>query len=122
MSRRLVRPYGCGVGLGARNEAERQTYLVEHYRPGSTAVELRRCGDRVRESLETLERAGEPVRYLRSTFVLRDESFFCVLEAGSEQLVHEAYARAGVPLDRLSLAVTDEDEARRAEKPRRTKR
>ena len=111
------------MGLGARTEAGRQTYLVEHYRPGSTAVELRRCGDRVRESLETLERAGEPVRYLRSTFVLRDESFFCVLEAGSEELVHEAYARAGVPLDRLSLAVTDDDaEPRRSEAPQRRKR
>jgi hypothetical protein len=108
------------VGLGARTEAGRRTYLAEHYRPGSTADELRRCGDRVRESLQTLESAGEPVRYLRSTFVLRDESFFCVLEAGSEELVHEAYARAGVALDRLSLAVTDEDvEAKRSEGPRR---
>lgn len=86
-----------------------QTYLVEHYRPGSTAEELRRCGDRVRESLRALERAGKPLRYLRSTFVPRDESFFCVLEAGSEELVHEVYARAGVPFDRLSPALTDED-------------
>ena len=35
------------------------------------------------------------MRYLRATMVPIDES--CLIEAASEQLVHEAYARAGIP-------------------------
>ena len=92
----------------AQTAPTRLTFLVEHYRPGSHADELRRSAARVHEAVAALERDGRSVRYVRSTIVPGDESLFCVVEAETEQLVREAYTRAGLTFDRLSLAVTDE--------------
>lgn len=87
--------------------ARRQSYLVEHYRPGLSAAELERAAARVRDAIGELEREGEPVRFLHSTIVAADESFLCVVEAASEELVHAAYKRASVPFERLSAALTE---------------
>ena len=79
----------------ARPKAEtRETFLVEHYRPGLTADELGALAGRVRDTTVEMAREGKPVRYLRATIVPTDEALLCVFEAGSEQLVREAYARA----------------------------
>ena len=86
----------------------RQAFLVEHYRPGLDAEALRRWVARVRATVAELDRKGKPMRVLRSTIVPRDESFLCVIEAASEQLIREAYARAGIPFERISPALTDE--------------
>jgi hypothetical protein len=93
--------------LDATAEA-RQTYLVEHYRPGLPVEGLRDWAARVRDTVEKLERDGKPVRYLRSTIVPADESFLCVLEAGSEDMVRYAYAEAGIPFERISKAIPEE--------------
>jgi Protein of unknown function (DUF4242) len=87
----------------------REAFLIEHYRPGLEADELGRLATRVRESATELNREGKPVRYLRSTIVPNDESVLVVIEAASEELVREVYTRAGVPFERVSAAVTDED-------------
>jgi hypothetical protein len=86
----------------------RQTYLVEHYRPGLTVDGLKQWAVRVREAAGELGREGKPVRYLRSTIVPADESLLCVLEAAGEELVREAYARAGLPFERLSIVLCEE--------------
>jgi Protein of unknown function (DUF4242) len=86
---------------------ERETYLVEHYRPGLTVAELRRWAERVRASAAELEREGKPVRYLRAAIVPADESLLCVLEAATEELVRETYARAGLPFERLSTLIAE---------------
>jgi Nickel responsive protein SCO4226-like len=85
----------------------RQTYLVEHYRPGLTVDGLKQWAARVREATDELAREGKSVRYLRSTIVPADESLLCVLEAASEELVREVYARAGLPFERLSVALPE---------------
>jgi hypothetical protein len=85
----------------------RQTYLVEQYRPGLTVDGLKQWAARVREATRELEREGKPVRYLHSTIVPADESLLCVLEAASEALVREAYARAGLPFERLSIVLCE---------------
>lgn len=91
----------------AREAAEgRQTYLVEHFRPGLHAEELTRHASRVRDTADEMEREGKPVRHVRSTIVPVDESFLCIFEAASEELVREAYARAGITFERISAAVT----------------
>jgi hypothetical protein len=77
----------------------RETYLVEHYRPGFTVEGLREWAARVRD--------GKSVRYVRSTIVPGDESLLCLLEAATEQLVHELYARAGIPFERIQPAIAD---------------
>ena len=93
----------------------RQTYLVEHYRPGLGVDGLKRWAVRVREATVEMEREGKSVRYLRSTIVPADESLLCVLEAATEELVREAYARAGIPFERLSTVIPEGCWAERAE-------
>jgi hypothetical protein len=93
----------------------RQTYLVEQYRPGLTVDGLKQWAARVREATGELEREGKSVRCLRSTIVPADESLLCVLEAASEELVREAYARAGLPFERLSIVLSEAGEPSVAE-------
>ena len=85
----------------------RETFLVEHYRPGLSAAALGAWAARVRDTTGEMEREGQPVRYLRATIVPTDESLLCVFEAASEQLVREAYARAGIPFERITAVIPD---------------
>ena len=85
----------------------RETFLVEHYRPGLTAEELGAWAARVRATTNEMEREGKAVRYLRATIVPRDEWLLCVLEAASEDLVREAYARAELPFERITAVIPD---------------
>jgi hypothetical protein len=87
-----------------------QTYLVEHYRPGLTAEELRMVATRVREAAAELELAGTPVRCVRAAIVPTDESLLCIFEAASEELVREAYARAGIAFDRITTVISDAEQ------------
>ena len=89
----------------------RETFLVEHYRPGATVAELSEWAIRVRDAAGELARDGRPVRYVRSTIVPGDESMLCLLEAAGEALVRETYARAGIPFERLSVAIPEGDGA-----------
>jgi len=83
----------------------RNTFLVENYRPGRDVAQLSRSIARIREIVAEMERAGEPVRYLSATIVPDDESFFCLIEAASEEVVSDAYRRADVPFERISAAI-----------------
>ena len=83
----------------------RQTFLVEHYRPGRDVAQLSRSIALIRAVVEEMERAGEPVRYLSATIVPGDESFFCLIEAASEEVVSDVYGRADVPFERISTAI-----------------
>jgi hypothetical protein len=96
----------------------RETFLVEHYRPGLTTDELAEWATRVRDAAKELEREGKPVRYLRATIVPADESLLCVFDAASEQLVRDAYARAEIPFERITAVIPD---GTWAEEPQSTK-
>jgi hypothetical protein len=85
-----------------------QTYLVEHYQPGLSAADLQEAAALVRIAAAALQREGSAVRYLRSTIVPGDEAVLSVFEAVSEIAVQEAYALAGVPFERISLALPEE--------------
>ena len=87
----------------------RETYLVEHYRPGRTIDELRKWALRIRAAAVELEGEGKAVHYLRSAIVPADESLLCLLEAAGEELVRETYARAGIPFERLSTLIPEGD-------------
>jgi hypothetical protein len=86
----------------------RQTYLVENYHPGLGAEELRQIVSRISDAVAEMARAGKAIRYMRSVIVPADESFLCAIEAASEKLAREAYARAGVSFDRISPALLEE--------------
>jgi hypothetical protein len=83
----------------------RKTFLVEHYRPGRDVAQLSRSIALIRAVVTEMERAGEPVRYLSATIMPGDESFFCHIEAASEEVVTDAYERADVPFERISTAI-----------------
>jgi hypothetical protein len=95
----------------------RNVYLVEHYSPGLTVDRLGCWAARVRETAVAMRTEGRAVRYLRSTIVPADEALLCIFDAGSEELVREVYARAGVPFERLSVAIADESEWLDADSP-----
>lgn len=84
-------------------------YLVEGYRPGITVEALMRATRRLRAAVEQMSQEGKAVRYLRSTIVPEDESCLFLIEAASEDLVREAYGRAGVGFERISTAIPVED-------------
>jgi hypothetical protein len=90
-----------------RSRIVRATFLVEHYRPGSSAVELGAMADGVREAAGEMERRGVAVRYLRAAVVPTDESLLCVFEAASEQLIRDAYRRAGISFERITAVIPD---------------
>lgn len=83
-----------------------QTYLVEHYRPGSAAAALDDLASRVRAAVDAMALEGRPIRFRHSTTVASDEALFCVIEAADENLVRLVYDRAGVTFERLSSART----------------
>ena len=85
--------------------ATRQAYLVEHYRPGLDVSQLTSAIARVRDTVVELEHVGTPIHYVSSTIVPGDESFYCVIQAATEEDVRDAYARAGVPFERVSAAI-----------------
>jgi hypothetical protein len=92
-----------------RDAVRPQTYLVEYYGPGLDADALERNAARLRSAAAELRREGKQVRHLRSTIIAADESLLCLFEAGSGELVRMVYARAGVPFDRISAAISVDD-------------
>lgn len=80
-------------------------YVVERYSPELFRSDLLRGLARL-AAME--DEAAEPVgaRYLGSTIVLEDDACFCQFEAPAKAAVAEANRRAGVPFDRIVLAVT----------------
>jgi|SRR5215471_11922995 len=87
-----------------------KTFLVEHYRPGRDVAQLSRSVARIRAIAAQMEKAGEPVRYLGATIMPNDESFFCLIEAASKEVVSDVYGRADIPFERISAAICLPDE------------
>ncbi len=80
---------------------EQATFLVEHYWPGITPGLFEAACRRVRVRVDEMAGEGLRVRFVHSTLVADEESAFCVFEAESAAAVEEAYARAGVPFERV---------------------
>jgi hypothetical protein len=83
-------------------------YLVEHYRPGLQVGGLRRLAALVRAALDEFENEARGVRFVRTTIVPADESLLCIVEAETEELVSEAYGRAGISFERISVVLPEE--------------
>ena len=107
--RRLMKPPSVSCMAHERPTATETTFLVEHYRRGETVDGVRRALARVRDAVAAMESAGKPIRHLRAAIVPDDEAYLCVFDADSEELVREAYTRAGVPFERISRAIADGD-------------
>lgn len=81
------------------------SYLVETYMPRSHAQEARAAGRRARAAAEELSREGEPIRYLRTTFLPEDETCFHLFEAASPDAIEEVSRRAELGRARVVPAV-----------------
>ena len=93
--------------MASRDAEARRTYLVEQYRPGLTVDTFKQWATKIRATAAAMEREGKSVRYVRSAIVPGDESLLCVVEAATEELVRETYARAGLPFERLSTVIPE---------------
>jgi hypothetical protein len=85
------------------------SFFVEHFCPGVRAYELRRAAARVRAAAAAMAKEGKALRCVSSTVIPNDESLLCLFEAPREELVREAYERAGVRFERISAAVNVEE-------------
>jgi Protein of unknown function (DUF4242) len=86
-------------------------YMVERHLPGITNEQLMAAAGSAKSTTAEMTDEGTPVRYLRSTFVPREEKCFCLFEGESEDAVREANERAQIPFERIHEAefVTSED-------------
>lgn len=81
------------------------SYLVETYVSKARPGDARAAGRRVRTAAKELSRVGEPIRYVRMTFLPGDETCFHVFVADSEEAVAEACRRAGLGSPRIVPAL-----------------
>jgi hypothetical protein len=82
-----------------------RSYLVETYVPRACPGDARAAGRRVRAAARQASRAGQRVRYVRMTFLPRDETCFHVFVADSERAVAEVCAKAGLGSPRIVPAL-----------------
>jgi uncharacterized protein DUF4242 len=78
--------------------------MVERHLPGITNEQLTAAAKSAKSTTAEMSSEGTPVRYLRSTFVPREEKCFCLFEGESEEAVREANERAQIPYERIHEA------------------
>lgn len=76
-------------------------YMVERHLPGFTQEQLPGAAGAAKSTSAQLTDEGMPVRYLRSTFLPREEKCYCLFEGESSDAVQAAQERAGLPYDRI---------------------
>jgi hypothetical protein len=81
---------------------------VEHYWPGLTTEIFRATAERVRRTAEAMARDGTPIRYWHSTMVPADEAAYSVIDAVSQDLVKELYARSAIRFARITAFLEGE--------------
>ena len=81
-------------------------YLVERYLPGVPAEERLQMSRRLARAADELTGAGEPIRYLGSTFVPAEESCFSRFESVNERAVRRVLEAAAVPYARILTVET----------------
>ena len=83
-----------------------ETFLVERYWPGIEAATLPAALRRLDAAAGAMTSEGTPVEHLGSILMPVDEVVFSLITAGDESLVREVNARAELPVDRISTAIT----------------
>jgi hypothetical protein len=81
------------------------SFLVETYVPEARPEDARAAGRRVRAEANAASRTGERIRYVRMTFLPRDETCFHVFVADSEEAVADVCRRAGLGSPRILPAL-----------------
>jgi hypothetical protein len=84
---------------------ELKEYLVERYAARHQASGFEREAARVEAAAENLARRGPRIRYLRSFFLLEEETCFHLFEAADEEAVEKAMRDAGLEWERIVLVL-----------------
>ena len=83
-----------------------ETFLVERYWPDIDLASLSVVLKRLDAAAAAMTAEGRPVQHLGSILMPVDEVVFSLITAGDESLVREVNARAELPVDRISTAIT----------------
>lgn len=81
------------------------TFIVERYWPGVTEEQLTQALIGSQQVIAQMNRAGIPVRHLRSALLPSEEVVFSLYEGPSVESVREANDRAGIHFDRIVEAI-----------------
>ncbi|HEY7970482.1 MAG TPA: nickel-binding protein [Candidatus Limnocylindrales bacterium] len=81
------------------------TFLVERYWPGIDLATLRPVLGRLDAAAEAMRAEGAPVEHVGSILMPVDEVVFSLIAARDESLVRELNERAGLPVDRITVAI-----------------
>jgi Protein of unknown function (DUF4242) len=81
------------------------TYCLELYLPRAPAARLEEEARQARLAAEAIATNGILVHYVRTTYLAEDETCFHLFEANSAEDVAEAARSAGMPSERITLAV-----------------
>ena len=76
-------------------------YLLECYMPGSSEAQLDDLAVRLNDVAHALSHDGTRIRYLRSTYVPEDETYFHFVEAPRARVVERFARRAELAFDRI---------------------
>ena len=77
-----------------------QSFVAECFWPGVNRAQLEALDRRIDAAIAQLHRRQQPLRYLGSVLMLRDEVVLCQFE-GPADVVREAAERAEIPFERI---------------------
>ena len=80
-------------------------YMVERELPGITNEQLAGAQQAAIASSQKATTSGNPVRYVRSTFVPGEARCMCLFEASSAAAVRDVNEAAGLPFTRIVEAM-----------------
>jgi hypothetical protein len=79
-------------------------YMVERHLPDFPPNQLSGAAGAAKLKSEELTAEGQPVRYIRSTFVPEGAKCYCLFEGASKEAVEEVQRRAGLPYQQVHEA------------------
>ena len=82
------------------------TFLVERYWPDIDIDRLREALPRLDAAAEAMSQAASPVEHLGSILMPDDQVVFSLIAAADPSTVRELNERAGLPADRIAMAIT----------------
>ena len=80
-------------------------YMVDRELPGINMDQLAGAQKAAIQTCNEMTAAGQPVRYIRTTFVPGESHCMCLFEAANENLVKEANEKANLPYRRIVPAL-----------------
>jgi hypothetical protein len=80
-------------------------YMVERNLPGVTMDQLAAAQQAATATAQQFTDKGNPVRYIRSTFIPDESRCMCLFEAANAEVVEEVNEEAQIPYTRVVQAL-----------------